>query len=223
MSRQSGENMRNRPQLVKKNDLPAWLTTYSDVITLLMTFFILLLTFATTEPEAFQRMQRIMFGSGTADGLAGPELTSIVKNSWAVRIRPPASRRSLAGSETQAIWTDAPEHSLMTAVEGLEDAERFDFDSRHAIEVIRSSMVSEKGQVLPEGQQLLRTLALQLQRLPCEVTVQVPHAAAARAAGALVAQLVEFEGVRTSQIAVQVLDDGSLRQDLFRIVIDIRI
>jgi chemotaxis protein MotB len=212
--------MQNRQPLVKRGELPAWLTTYSDVITLLMTFFILLLTFSTSEPEAFQRMQRIMFGTGAADGLAGPELKSIVRNSWVVRVRPPSSRRSLSGSETQPVWTDPPVHSFNTALEGLEDPERFEFDSRHAIEVARAFIVSERARVLPEGEQLLRTLALQLRRFPCEVTFQVTHAEAAGAAGALAARLVEFEGVRTSQVAVQVLDDPALRHNRVRIVID---
>ena len=38
--------------------------TFSDVITLLMTFFILLLTFATNEPESFSRIETSMFGGG---------------------------------------------------------------------------------------------------------------------------------------------------------------
>ena len=45
-------------------EVPTWFMTYSDVITLLMTFFILLLTFATNEPESFERMHSI-------DGLSG--------------------------------------------------------------------------------------------------------------------------------------------------------
>ena len=38
-------------------EIPAWFMTYSDVITLLMTFFILLLTFSTTEPERFEKVR----------------------------------------------------------------------------------------------------------------------------------------------------------------------
>ena len=55
----------------KPDDIPAWFMTYSDVITLLMTFFILLMTFATNEPERFERMQVSMFGGSGATGLAG--------------------------------------------------------------------------------------------------------------------------------------------------------
>ena len=47
---------RQKPFPEPKDDIPAWFMTYSDVITLLMTFFILLLTFATTEPERFRKI-----------------------------------------------------------------------------------------------------------------------------------------------------------------------
>ncbi len=212
--------MRNRRAIAKSNELPAWLTTYSDVITLLMTFFILLLTFATTDPEMFKRMQRIMFGKGSADGLAGSELREMVKNSWVVRVRPPASRRSLTGSEIQPLWPDPAVDSLNAALEGLEDPEQFAFGSRHAIEITRSFVVSENGQVLAAGEQLLRTLAVQLRRLPCELSFQVSHVKGVGAAGVLATRLVEFEGVPSSQVNVQVRDDPALRPNRVRIVID---
>ena len=54
------------------DDIPAWFMTYSDVITLLMTFFILLLTFSTTEPERFEKVQTAVHQSGGASSMVGP-------------------------------------------------------------------------------------------------------------------------------------------------------
>ena len=56
----------------KAADIPEWIVTYSDTITLLMTFFILLLTFATSEPEKFQQLQSVMFGGSRATGMVAP-------------------------------------------------------------------------------------------------------------------------------------------------------
>jgi len=61
---------RDKPEEPNSGDIPAWFMTYSDVITLLMTFFILLMTFSTTEPENFGRMQVVMFGGGNSSGVA---------------------------------------------------------------------------------------------------------------------------------------------------------
>ena len=50
--------------------IPSWFLTYTDVITLLMTFFILLLTFATSEPEFLSKVQVVAFGGGGSTGVA---------------------------------------------------------------------------------------------------------------------------------------------------------
>ena len=73
-------------------DVPVWFMTYSDVITLLMTFFILLLTFASSEPEKFRRMQSVMFGGASGTGSAGGELDALDNDAYVLRQRPPASR-----------------------------------------------------------------------------------------------------------------------------------
>ena len=52
-----------------EDDVPAWVMTFSDVITLLMTFFILLLTFATNTPETFDRLRIAEVGTDFIDGL----------------------------------------------------------------------------------------------------------------------------------------------------------
>ena len=52
-------------------DIPSWVMTFSDVITLLMTFFILLLTFASNTPEKFEQVQVSMFSGGGATGIVG--------------------------------------------------------------------------------------------------------------------------------------------------------
>ena len=54
--------------------------TYSDVITLLMTFFILLLTFATTEPERFEKSISSTFAKGAATGTVGNKIDDIDKD-----------------------------------------------------------------------------------------------------------------------------------------------
>ena len=49
--------MREKPLPEPPDDVPLWFMTYSDVITLMMTFFILLLTFSTSDPERFEQMK----------------------------------------------------------------------------------------------------------------------------------------------------------------------
>ena len=85
-------------------DIPAWFMTYSDVITLLMTFFILLLTFATTEPERFEKSVSSTFSAGgAATGTAGKKLDGNNFDSFINRLRPPAARIAMRGAEMPPI------------------------------------------------------------------------------------------------------------------------
>ena len=73
-------------------EVPTWFMTYSDVVTLLMTFFILLLTFASSDPEHFEKVQISLSGEGGSTGFADPMLKETKRDSFAARIRPKASR-----------------------------------------------------------------------------------------------------------------------------------
>ena len=98
-------------------DIPAWFMTYSDVITLLMTFFILLLTFATTEPERFEKVTRKLFGSSGATGVAGHKHDQLDRSSWVQRMRPRAARIAMQGTEIPPM---VEEPSKATVGRGLE-------------------------------------------------------------------------------------------------------
>ena len=48
---------------------PAWLTTYSDLVTLLLCFFVLLFSFSTVDAEKFRAiMSSFQGGTGVMDG-----------------------------------------------------------------------------------------------------------------------------------------------------------
>ena len=73
------------------------------------------------------------------------------------------------------------------ALNGLETAEQYDLTVRQAIDVPLEWIVSPDGEVLARGKQLLRLLAAQLQRLPCDATFQVRQPEAVRAKNHMVA------------------------------------
>ena len=64
------------------NQTPAWIVTFADLATLLLTFFILLLSFAEMDVEKYRAMANSMavaFGSGNvlAPGVGGSPVTLI--------------------------------------------------------------------------------------------------------------------------------------------------
>ena len=97
--------MKEKPPPDPPEDVPLWFMTYSDVITLMMTFFILLLTFATNEPERFEQMKISVFGASGASGIAGkpPEGLEKAVNDYAARRRAAGKSAFLDGPHYEKI------------------------------------------------------------------------------------------------------------------------
>ncbi|MCM0613919.1 OmpA family protein [Marinobacter sediminum] len=80
-----------------RNSTPAWIVTFADLATLLLTFFILLLSFAEMDVEKYRAMANSMsvaFGSSNvlADGVGGSPITMIESDT--VSLPEPTESRS---------------------------------------------------------------------------------------------------------------------------------
>ena len=110
---------RQKPFEEPADDVPAWVMTFSDVITLLMTFFILLLTFATNTPETFDRLQVTMFGGGGSTGFVS-EVEGMDRDELLTRMRARVGRTTAAGSAMPPLYSDPTFASLEKNFAGLE-------------------------------------------------------------------------------------------------------
>ena len=95
--------------------------TFSDVITLLMTFFILLLTFSTTEPDRFERIQRNIFAGGNGAGVIGKPMDGPENESFISRVRPRAARMAMVGAEIPPY--EKSSKSIGNGIKGISDEE----------------------------------------------------------------------------------------------------
>lgn len=182
--------------------VPVWFMTYSDVITLLMTFFILLLTFATNEPEHFERMQASMFGGGDGTGIAGKSNIPLDMDAIVARYRPRSSRVTIRGSETPPRDTDHVSKSLAKGLEGL-SSHRFDADSSYAIDMKLSHLIRD-GELSSTGQQRLRMLAMHLAHGSSTAVMGVSDPQALSDAILLVDRLSAM-GVAPGKLAVSII------------------
>lgn len=153
---------RDKPEEPNSGDIPAWFMTYSDVITLLMTFFILLMTFSTTEPENFGRMQVVMFGGGNSSGVARQQ-EYMEQNGMVVRVRPPSSRVAKDGSESPPQMLSPATKSVSQGIDALDEeepvtrAERFEFEVPLTMLKDRSNGLNSYARTLSQmlGRQML--------------------------------------------------------------------
>lgn len=164
---------RERKPPKPSGEVPAWFMTYSDTVTLLMTFFILLLTFASSEPEQFEKMKITLFGPGGSTGFASPMPKGLEKDSFVARVRPKAARLVMEGSEMPPTQKDASTESLSKELAGLEEEQTRDLVDEYRIKVELNEFASSAGEIFPFGKQHLSMISKQLGNLPFEAVFEV--------------------------------------------------
>lgn len=205
---------------IPKDDIPAWFMTYSDVITLLMTFFILLLTFATTEPERFEKVQSSTFTSGGATGLVGPKIDGPAKDSWVNRVRPPASRIAMRGAEMPPLMNDPAKVSWGKGLISLdpEDRKHNELTSHH-FDVEFNRMFDGKGELTSQGKQVCGTLAVQLRDLPFQVAFQFTDSEDTAQVVKLMIFLLKEHQSRPGQVSLSMIKNDDLPPQTLRILV----
>lgn len=156
-------------------DVPAWFMTYSDVITLLMTFFILLLTFASQEPESFDRIKVSMFGGGGSDGIAGRKQDALDRESVTLRYRPDKSRLTQHGSETPPLNTDVKTDGLDKGLKALSEESDLVSHQRVTFSTSRNAILTPDGQLTSTGRRQMAKFAKQLIRRSMKLAISVPR------------------------------------------------
>lgn len=154
-------------------EIPKWFVTYSDVITLLMTFFILLLTFANSEPENFEKMQVATFGGAGSGGLAGPPTKGIDKDAVNVRYRPSSSRSTPRGTEMTPTELTPIGDAASKGLDALDNPEELASAERTSTTSLMESLRDGNGQLTSQAMQQLRMIATQMKSLPLSADLQV--------------------------------------------------
>lgn len=200
-------------------DIPAWFMTYSDVITLLMTFFILLLTFATTEPERFEKVTSSVFGSAGSTGVAGHKHDQLDRDSWSERVRPRAARIALNGSEMPPITKEVTNKSIGKGLESISDeASKKDVMKSYAFELPLDKLVDNNLRVTRNGIQVASKLSAQLRSLSIHCALEISDRSLEDRVCAFADHLYHVEKARPGQIGTALSDDVTTQ--MVRIVIE---
>lgn len=194
--------MREKPPPEPPDDVPLWFMTYSDVITLMMTFFILLLTFSTSDPERFEQMKVSVFGASGSSGLVGKPPEGMEKDSWSVRIRPRSARLTDRGSETPPITKDSPLKSVGKGLAGLADEEQRKITEVIELTIPGKSLGSSAGELYEFGIHNLKILANTIRNHDYYVTVEFNQDSQMPRALASLAFLLQSDGVQADQVAI---------------------
>jgi flagellar motor protein MotB len=186
--------------------IPAWFMTYSDVITLLMTFFILLLTFASSEPEFFSKVQVVAFGGGGSTGVAAEADDVLDKDSIVLRERPNSAAVTTRGSETPPVFEDPATESVSRGLRSLENPDALADAERVKIDANLSLMRNEKGEITEQAVTQLKMLAQQLKSQPLSLHILVSDPDAADFCVTMGVILADEFGVVPGRISVGLTD-----------------
>jgi chemotaxis protein MotB len=200
-------------------EVPTWFMTYSDVITLLMTFFILLLTFATNEPESFERMQTAVFGGGGATGVAGDTENAVDQDAMVVRFRPNTGRMTNRGSEMPPMDSDPVKKSIRKGLKSLETLE--DLASAERVSMVLPLRLIRDHQGLPTDLcvQQLRMLAVQLRSMQLEVEFQAVEPADSDFCVSLARFMLETQRIPPGRVSVSRAGPGAVPSGSIRILL----
>ena len=197
---------RSRKNSGGKGGIPEWFVTYSDVITLLMTFFILLLTFANSEPEKFELMQQSLFGAGGSAGNVGKREDSLDKPTIVVRARPASSRLTIRGAEIPPMYSDPVTEAVGKGLKSLDEQQEFATRRVFAFDVSLALFVDGNGDLTSIGRQHLKLIANQMRRLPISLKIVVGTTADSRAAASMANDLSTNLRVPAGRVSVEVAD-----------------
>jgi flagellar motor protein MotB len=202
-----------------KEDIPPWFMTFSDVITLLMTFFILLLTFATTEPERLEKVSVNFFGSSGSTGVAGHDLEQLDRDSWSQRVRPRSARIAMRGAEMPPIVKDTARAAVGSGLEAIsEETAKKDVMKSHAFVLPLNDVINRNGNLTDKGVQLAAKLSEQLQALNIHCALETADRSAGDRLSAFAHHLYHVQRARPGQVSVGIVDN--LDSTMMRLVIE---
>ncbi len=143
---------RNNKNISMEEDEPAgapeWMVTFSDCMTLLLTFFVLLLSFSSFDEDKIQRLGRSFALALTSIG------TSDMKNQDSINEKQPSSK------EVKAEGSEIPSNTAEETTNFMKEKRPLDYQNLKVFTIeSRDFFVGDTHLISSEGRKALETLA----------------------------------------------------------------
>ena len=182
----------------------SWLITYCDMITLLITFFICIVTFASKENGKQQHPRKrdsLLYGTN-GTGIAGGKQISMNHDSILWRQLPISAQPERSGSEMPPLYSDPELDAANKALNLLEGPTIGTLADSYAMRVPFGLVFTADGKLSPSGVELLGHVASNLRRLPYDIDLQVDDPKNLPRAVTAAQDLVNKEGLAPYRIGV---------------------
>jgi chemotaxis protein MotB len=184
-----------------------WIVTYSDMITLLMTLFIVIVTFGSKEQDRGSKKLDSVVGGEGGTGAAGPTGQGIGRDSVMVRMSP-LGRTAYRGSETPPMYADPGTEAAGAAMKALKEKPLGQLSDNFAFRVPSSFLFDSSGKLSASGTTFLRSVANAVRRLPFDIQVRVSSKARAASAAKAVQYLFAEASLFPARLGVAICPPG---------------
>ena len=152
---------------------PAWMATFSDAMTLLMTFFILLMTFSTTSPFKNLAKNSSIVGNKGGSGSAGEESTTADLDSIVLRDLSLFQATKSPPSETKPLYSEPIIPSTEATVRVLDEKPIGTLKDEYLLRLSVPTLFESKKKLSRSGVTILSSLARNVHSLPYELTIEI--------------------------------------------------
>jgi chemotaxis protein MotB len=184
-----------------------WIVTYSDMITLLMTLFIVIVTFGSKEQDKGSKKLDSVVGGAGGTGAVGPTGQGVGRDSVMVRISP-LGRMVYSGSQTPPLYSDPSSPPVGAALKALKETPIGQLSDNFAFRVPFSFLFDGAGKLSPSGMTFLRSVANAVRTLPFELQVRVGSKSKAAAAAKVVQYLFSNASLFPGRLGVGICPPG---------------
>ena len=152
-----------------------WIVTYSDMVTLLIAFFIAIITFSSKDigGRDTRKGESLFSGSG-GSGLAGPRRADDVpRNAIVWRLRFRQGPKTDVGAEFSPLYYDPALETTEGVLRALANAPPGKIGDPYTLHLPFGILFGSKSTLTPSGSHLLRTIAVNLRNMPYDFHLSV--------------------------------------------------
>lgn len=187
---------------------PPWLNTYCDMTTLLMVFFVLMLTFSSKNPNQFpMRRDSLLYGT-MGRGIVAPRPNSPDLDSIVWRQCTAQARQDELGSEIPPQFSDPVADLTSRVLHLLETGTDKNLADSYSTRFLLGMLLESDQKLSPTGVQLMNMVARNMRNLPYDLYLEVDSRVHVPQAVALARHLSEKGGIHPGRLGVGVRPGG---------------
>ena len=197
-----------------------WIVTYCDMITLLIAFFICILTFASAESGKHQHRKMrdsVLYGTG-GTGIAGPDVKTGDQDAVVWRQVLISSNPKNLGSTAPPLYSNPTLEVTGKALAMLEQPAQNVLGDSYGVTLPFAILFSGDNKLSSSGRQLLDSMANNVAALPYDMLIEVDNQALLKRATAITLHLENREVIAPARLGVGVAAPNSVPNDSVRFV-----